>query len=414
MTIEQESRINQFIMFLFRTIEERKKLFAETGHEGFNDYRANGKELPAIIIIIDNYFALSETYESVDGKINLLAREGTKYGLYFVATATNAALVRYKLAINFKMAISLQLIEKGEYSGIVGRTEGLEPANTPGRGLVRGKPPLEFQTALPEFKKMDTEQIIEAFNNNETSRAVPIPVMPSKINIREINKKVGQLAIGLGDNDLCPVYLDLFVTPVVMVAGDPMTGKSTLMVSWIKMLDQAEVYAIDSNGMGLYKLMELPNVIDLTEDAPEFIEQIEEMLADRRKQLIECRRDNGNVKELINSWKQIIFVIDRLSEFINSDKDNLKDLLERIVKKEYGMKVAIIVADNISEFTGNWNSLAKAIKEEQIGVLIGSIKEQGLFTAKPPYGTPEKDLEQGDGYLIIKNRVTGLRFAIIS
>lgn len=415
MTLEQESRINQFMLFVFRSIEERKQLFENNKSESYIDYIQEGNQLPAIIIMIDNYFALSETYEMLDSQMILLAREGLKYGVYLVTTATNAPLIRYKFSVNFKMAVSFQLIEKGEYNEIVGRTEGLEPANLPGRGLVRGKPPLEFQCAMPEFEDCDTEELIEAFSLNEKERAVPIPIMPTKIDIREINNKEGQLAIGLGDNDLQPVYIDISATPVLMVAGDSMTGKSSVMVSWIKMLEGAEVYALDSNSMGLYKLMDMPNVTDLSQvEDEEFVDSIKDMLESRRKQLIDCKRSGGDINELMSTWKQVVFVIDRLSELTSSDRYSLKDLLERIVKRERGIKVTVIASDNTSELASNWDDLGKAIREEQTGVLIGSIKEQSLFSAKLPYGSPEKELEFGDGYMIVKNKYTGLRLAMLN
>lgn len=149
MTLEQEKTILQFTKFLFRTMNERKRIFEDSGADGFADYRARIGKLASLVLVIDNYFALSETYEELDEQMVVLAREGTKYGIYMVVTATNASLVRYKFAINFKNAISLQMTEKSEYEMIVGRTEGLEPSRAAGRGLVRGKPPLEFQTALP-------------------------------------------------------------------------------------------------------------------------------------------------------------------------------------------------------------------------------------------------------------------------
>ncbi|GGH11036.1 type VII secretion protein EssC [Paenibacillus segetis] len=411
MTLEEKGKIDQFVMFLFREMEQRKVLFEESRSEGFNSYRNSGKVLPAIILIIDNYFALSESYDDLDAQIMLLAREGTKYGIYLVATATNATFVRYKLAVNFKLAIAFQMTEKGDYADIVGRTEGLEPMKVAGRGLVRGQPPLEFQTSLPEFEGISTEQLLEMFASMDSTKAREIPVMPSNIDIQEINNEPGRLAIGLGNHDLQSVYIDLYATPVLMVAGESMSGKSTLMMSWISMLEDAAVYALDSSGMGLFQLMGMSHVTDLSEVEDAFIDEITELIDGRRRQLVECRRENGNMKELISAWKQFIIVIDKLSEFTNSDKYTLKELIERIVKQERGMKVAVIVADTISEFSSNWDSLGKAIKEEQTGLLIGSIKEQGLFSAKLPYGTAEKEMELGDGYLIVKNKFTGLRCA---
>lgn len=413
MTLEQETIINQFILFLFRCIEDRKAIFEESGYDSFNDYRASGKIIPAIVVIIDNYFALSETYEEIDVKINVLAREGLKYGIYLVLTATNLSLIKYKLSVNFKMALSFQLIDKSEYGGIVGRTEGLEPDSVLGRGLVRGKPPMEFQAVLPEFEKYGTDEIIELFNRNTTDKAIPIPIMPSKIGIKEINGYDTSLAIGLNDNDLQPVYVDLATTHVFMVAGDSMTGKSTILISWIEMLSDADIYVLDSSSMGLFKVMNKPNVKDLSQIDYSGVQDIEEILKERREQLLDCRRQGGDVKELINSWKQIVFVIDKLSELVDSDNFMLKELLEKIIKNERGMKVAIIAADNTIDLASNWDNLVKAIRNQQTGLLLGSLKEQNLFTARFPYGVQEKEFEFGDGYLISKNKYIGLRCATI-
>lgn len=414
MTLEEKSKIDQFIMFLLREIETRKALFEENGSAGFNAYRNAGKSLPAIVLIIDNYFALSETYEDLDSHIMLLAREGTKYGIYLVATASNATFVRYKLAVNFKMAIAFQMTEKSDYDGVVGRTEGLEPTKVAGRGLVRGKPPLEFQGSLPQLADVSTEELLKMFSELQVQRAKPIPVMPSAINIRQINQEPGRLAIALGNNDLQPVYMDLYSTPVVMIAGEAMSGKSTLLKSWISLLDESEVYALDSSGMGLFDVMGLSHVKDLSEVEEDFVENFKGILDERRQQLAECKRGNGDLQELIRSWKQIIFAFDKLSEFTDGDRYEMKDLMERIVKQERGMKIAIIAADNLSDFSGNWDSFGKSVKEEQTGLLLGSIKEQTLFSARLPYGTAEKEMELMDGYFIVKNRFTGVRCATIS
>lgn len=482
MTLEQESLIQQFVLFVFRIIEERKKLFEDTRTDGFNDYRLNAAgirerggqgsggagtsgaglggsniagtvatsragtdgsniagavaagtsasgapaTLPAIVLVIDNYFALSETYESVDEKMVMLAREGAKYGIYMAVSATNASLVRYKFAVNFKMAVTLQLTDKGEYDGIVGRTEGLEPAKLAGRALVRGKPPLEFQTAVPEYKAAYLEQTLERYaalvRGGTVRPATKIPVMPARIAMAEINGGIGgsRIAIGLGDQDLQPVLVDLAATPVLMVAGDPLSGKSTQLVSWICALaanlgeERLAVYALDSSAMGLYPIMNEPYVTDLAqiEDMYSFLDGVKEELDSRRFKLLETRRAGGDAEALVRSWKQLVFVIDKLSELTEGDQYSLKELLERIVKQERGMKAAVLAADLTGELANNWDSLGKAIREEQCGLLLGSLKEQSLFNARLPYGIQEKEFEAGDGYFIVKNKFTGLRTGV--
>lgn len=419
MTLEQEEKIDQFMRFIFRIMEERRTLFEETGSEGFADYRRSGRKLPGVVLVIDNYFALSETYEDIDTQMVVLAREGFKYGIYLVATATNSALVRYKFSVNFKMAVSFQLTEKSEYDGIVGRTEGLEPAKTAGRGLVRGKPPLEFQAALPEFEGAGAEAMLARFDDPTLPNAVPIPLMPASIDLRALNAGEERLAIGLGSNDLQPVAVDLQATPVLMVAGDAMSGKSTLLVSWVSLLSErqpdAEVYALDSAGMGLYELMRRPNVKDLAaiEDMFEFVEEFKAKLDARRSELLACRMAGGDPAALVKSWNQIVFVIDKLGELTGNDMYSLHELLERIIKQERGMKIAVIAADNTADLASNWDMLGKTIREEQTGVLLGRIKEQNLYSVSFPYGTQERNMEQGDGYFIVKNKYTPMRCGVL-
>ncbi len=418
MTLEQENKINQFMLFLFRVIEERKEKFEETGSDGYVDYRSSGREMPAIVVMIDNYFALSETYEEVDEQMISLAREGTKYGIYLVATATNGSLVKYKFSVNFALAIAYQMTDKHDYDSIVGRTEGLEPTKLGGRGLVRGTPPLEFQTSLPECTEMSTDQLVNELANSTTIRATPIPMMPATVDIRAINSQTEMLAIGLANHDLQPVTINLVANPVVVVAGDPMAGKSTLLVSWVKMLhekvEDLQVYALDSASMGIFDMMNLPSVTDLSsvDDLYELVEEIKTILDERRSQLIECKMAGGDISALTNDWKQIVFVFDRLSEFTSSSMYSLIELLERIVKQERGLKVAVLAADDTADLANNWESLAKLIRDEQTGVILGSLKEQNLFSASLPYGVQEKQLELGDGYFVVKNRYTGLRCAI--
>lgn len=427
-TLEQESRINQFVQFIFRIIEERKKLFEKLSVDNFNSYKAKfDEELPAIFLMVDNYFALSETYELADEKMIVLAREGAKFGIYLIATATNAGLVKYKFAVNFKIAISLQLTEKTEYEHIVGRTEGLEPAPVPGRGLVRNRPPLEFQTALPQLANLSTESLIDKFHTfaeeGKITKAKPIPEMPVRIDIRQINRTTSPntIAIGLTDEELQSAHIDLMATPTLLIAGDSQTGKSTLLVCWVRVLletmgDKVKLYAQDSQSMGLYSIINEPQVTDLGQipDMFVFIEDIKSIIDHRRGQLNECRRNNGSLEELYSSWQQLVFVFDDLNEFSHTGDYALKELLERIVKREYGLKVAILAAGITNDLANNYDAFAKAVRETQSGILLGSLRDQNLYGVRIPYGSAEKEIGFGDGYYVVRNKYVGLRLALMS
>ena len=66
------------------------------------------------MIMINNYEVLGETYESYIDIIASLSREGEKYGIFFVISATGVNAVRGKTAQNFATQLCLQCNEEGD------------------------------------------------------------------------------------------------------------------------------------------------------------------------------------------------------------------------------------------------------------------------------------------------------------
>ena len=435
LTVDRERDIRQFVRYLFRIVENRKTVFEETGSEGFAEYRKtvsgeagsegfaeyrkSGADMPAIVVMIDGYAALSELYEDVDEQLTLFSRDAFRYGVYLVLTCVTTRDVRYKMSTNFKMAVTFELIDKS-YSDIVGRTEGVEPESFRGRGLVKLEKPLEFQAALPELRGAAgitrTKDAVREIAENETRMAAPIPIMPDKIDIAKLNGDKAGFLIGLYDSDLTPVPLDFSAFTSLIITGEPGCGKSTVAAAWINMLPDAEIYAMDSNGAGLTGVLGNRNVRDLSgvDDFEAFTEEIVLLLKTRRNELIEARKRGGDAGLTIASWKQIIFVFDKFSEA--SDNDEYYDFMElvmQIIKREHGMKVAVLALDTLEDFRSDYSDAGKALRNEQTGILLGSIKTQSLFNVGLPYGVPEKELAFGDGYFIKKTRFEGIRAALL-
>ncbi|MCL2664643.1 MAG: type VII secretion protein EssC [Defluviitaleaceae bacterium] len=416
LTIDESSSLRQFARYLLNTAENRKKIFEAENAENFIEYRKNN-EMPAILILIDNYMGLSETYDDIDEQLQNLVRDSFKFGMYFVITAASDYGIRYKMSINFKMAVAFQLVDKSGYSNVVGRTEGLEPEDFPGRGLVRLPVPLELHAFLPELhsdgETASTKEIIDSIAQTESRRAVPIPVMPEKISFEKLNGGSGLMNIGLADFDLAPVSINLADYTALMISGDAGTGKSTLVTTWLSYMKDTVIYAVDSNSMGLMSLYGKENFIDLREkDIDEFTCEFENFIDGRREELIEARRSGGGTDALLDGWQQIVFVFDKMSEFSeNLDYENFKDLLVRIINRERGLKITVIALDTLDGFSGDYETVTKTIKKEQTGILLGSMKDQSLFDSRLPYGAVEKEIMFGDGYLIKKAKHIGFRAA---
>ena len=76
------------------------------------------------------------------------------------------------------------------------------------------------------------------------------------------------------------------------------------------------------------------------------------------------------------------------------------------------MKVTVLALDNIDDLRGDYSDAGRALISEQVGILLGSIRDQPIFNVGLRYGVPEKEFAFGDGYLIKKTRFAGIRAAL--
>jgi len=290
--------------------------------------------------------------------------------------------------------------------------------------LVRHKPPLEFQTANCCFRGMGIEGILDAFDafvrNGKIKRAMSIPLMPDIVDIAGINSGVVAPAmnVALMIETMQPFGFDTTLNHLFLVAGDPGKGKSTVLASMAALMlrrGNARVYLLDSLSAGLYAVAGMENATNMDEvdDEYSFIDDIGAILDTRRRELSECRRSGGDLEGLKAAWEQIVFAIDNLAEFAENASVEMLGLLERIAKKEAGMKAAIWAAGNTTDISGAYDALVKAFKDAQCGILLGSLKDRALFNVAPPYGSFEKqEFDLCEGYLVIRNKYAEIKAAI--
>lgn len=183
----ESEKVTNLFKLLLKEIGKRKKLFADVGGD-YGTYMASGRTpVPNVVVVINNYAAFKEMYGDQEENIAFLSREGTKYGIYFVLTATGTGAVGFRMLQNFKQMITMQMNDETEYSSVVGNTEGLLPARYKGRGLVKLDTVYEFQTAYLS-KEMDTftyiQRCCEVLQYDWPSeRARRIPVLPEKVDV---------------------------------------------------------------------------------------------------------------------------------------------------------------------------------------------------------------------------------------
>ena len=144
---ETEKLVNLFNT-LNRELERRKKIFIDYNGDYNLCIKDSGSTLPGYVVVLNNYELFSETYEDYIDILSGLTREGERYGIMFVITATGVNAVRGKTSQNFSNQLCLQFNDPNDYSSILGSTHGMVPSDILGRGLVKLNGELyEFQTA---------------------------------------------------------------------------------------------------------------------------------------------------------------------------------------------------------------------------------------------------------------------------
>lgn len=181
---EAEKAAN-LVKMLHKETETRKKLFADHGGDYGSYIQFSGSKLPAIVVVISNFAAFTETYEDLEDAIYNLSREGTKYGIYFVITAMGVGSVRFRMLQNFKQLLALQLNDETDYTSILGKTEGLVPSKFEGRGLVRRDELYEFQTARITADAISftfiQQMCVRLSSEWQGATAPGVPVLPERV-----------------------------------------------------------------------------------------------------------------------------------------------------------------------------------------------------------------------------------------
>ena len=254
--ISENEKLTNLFNTLNQELERRKKEFIDYNGD-YNLYIKNsGKTLPRKIVIINNYEVFSETYEDYIDIVAGLSREGERYGITFIITATGVNAVRGKTTQNFSNQLCLDFNDPNDYINILGSTRGMIPSDILGRGLIKIKGIIyEYQTAYP-CKWEDVNRYIKAtctnLNNVIKTKAKKIAVLPNHVRYEDILHKVKDIRsvpIGIEKNSLEIATFNFAKNPISIISAQDVSfldifAKSLARI--IQNIDNTELYMVDS------------------------------------------------------------------------------------------------------------------------------------------------------------------------
>ena len=398
----EAEKIDKLINMLKKELDTRRKSFALQGISTIKAYnQETEKKLPYIVLVIDNLNGVFGHYPDLSEFFEMLLQQGANYGIYLMASMSKEI---FKLSGAVKNNnIALQMKDKSEYSGIVGKTDGLEPENNPGRGLTKGKPIAhEFQTALPAVGVDENEVLanlkaeIKEMSVDATTFAKPIPIMPE---IVTYNSVVGNgIALGLSSDNIEPVTIDYTTSHHCILISEEYKNKGFNIAKVVlkQFVDKAHAKLIVFDN-GADTLSRLGDVADrILGSAQEFDEYISELAAELNQR--------KNATDLSDA-NTIVVAVDDYRTMYEAIDEKTATRLGAIVRMGKGLKVYLVVtevADKIATLCSIEPTI-KNIVSDGIGILVGgTFKSHSAFNSDLDYTTANAMMNESEAY-IVKN-----------
>jgi len=400
---EQAARL--FFMLL-RELERRKDELVSTGETSFAAYhqRIAGAP-PAIVVLVNNYTAFANDYPEQADELIKVASEGGNLGIHVVLTAGSSGAVPMRLANSLSAAIALELNDIGEYPTIVGRTDGLLPARgVPGRGLVRGTPPLEFQAAHPGDQPGDQglrEQFAQLDRAWDGSKARPIPVLPDNVALDVVltpapiwNDQQGfAIPLGIDAETMNPLLVDLAEAQNLLIAGPSMCGKTTVLQGVLLALAEhypparLQFYLSGLTGMQLQPFTRLPHTRAYLEDGGQLNDTVTELvslLRERRRDYEQEQQRTGRAPDeraFAARYPLLVLAIDDYAEARGALSEVFDDTWKELVRLGRRFGLVVVAASATAYFQSFYgDELARALKDQSSVLVLGGTDVDSVNT----------------------------------
>jgi len=433
-----EERLQRLLDKLTNILEERQQILSNADANNLSEYNERFPEqsLPAIVVAVDNFAELRENYEMlVESTVIPLIRRSLSMGVSFVMTSNVPTSMPGKLYNLFGERVTFKQANPDRYMDIVGRG-AIEIDDIPGRGYIRvGRQPLLFHAALPVgiFDETDgRDTLAEADelrlmakhmrDQLETEQFTwrhqpdPIDILPELVPLQNmfdegtVSSKRIQAILGQ-DSSLKPAVFDLSrMGPHFVVAGPPLSGKSTTLYNWVLSLanhyppERVVMVLIDVQRRfvdydGEHRLDELPHVLAAISEA----EELEGLLSNLQN---ECEalttQDTG---------RELFIIIDNyddLSEEIERNRDLSRDLAT--LARRYGRDgLHVIIAGTLDS---SLSDLRRRVQGSNFGIgLQTSQAVETLRVSRTPAALRNRALNVGRGYIVKSGQPTMIQVA---
>ncbi len=424
----EDEKLRSLLRLLHAEINTRKTRLAEVGVSSFSAYKEAGmKDLPQIVVLVDNLTVLKELYLQEEDLLLPLCRDGVAVGITFVIANAQTAGISYRYLNNFEGRMALFCNETSEY-GMVLEGSRMKLPNIAGRALIQlDKNIYESQMYIAfegdkEFERVQAIQKFVSERNKEFvgRKATLIPEIPKNLtadyvkrNLPAVNKE-NHLMLGLDYTSIVPEVLDLTASEMLVLSGKKGTGKDEFAKYFVDVLlsgvfGPTELYILDDmNGKwGAYEFHEKTTLYSTTSDAAiSAVNEISQLAESRYLQLA------SRTLEHLDDEPWLVLLIESNDAILSlSANKSVMAAIRNILGKYKSMKVFLFLT-NIENTTISFHApeLLKLVKDNKRYLIYDDIKNIKLCDVSVSLSRKyTKPLEINDAYYMNDAEVKKLR-----
>lgn len=391
-----DERLENLIRMLEETRKERQHLLSSYGGNLDTYNQRSGKHLPRIVVAMANIASFTELYPDYEDTLVSLTREGPRYGIHFVITASTANAVRMRLGANFGMAIPTMLNDTSDYLTILGSIRDVTPPQQERRGLVKvGKRVLEFQGVSISEPGEETAPLVEALaqglRRKTKAQAAPIPQLPAYVTCADMGDAATKrrLPVGYAKRGIEPVFFDLKKSPYMLVLAndnDPIDRYLRGVRESLALAGNVNYRFVDPHG--LLGSVSDTNVLTTIDEVEAFVERL----------------DAGEEDVDVVVFTSIAQTMTSLSSTVS------RKLQDYLAGEKGAGKVSFVCASEAWRVKSIYDNWYKVISAYGNGIWCGSgFVDQTVFRFSRSLPEYRQVAERSDGFLVMRGEITWVR-----
>ena len=403
----EDEAIGKLAKMILDELSRRKAAMAQMGLMNIVAYREAAQEpVPYIVILVDNFAPVLQLYPELDGFFQTVSREGMGCGIFLMVTANAQNAIGYRIYQNINYVIALRMQDRGDYAALVGRTDGLVPENFPGRGLMKGTPPLEFQAALPAEGANESAQVIAIREMIQMMRAAwqggsapGIPIVPEVVQTADYTGP--GILLGVTCSGAQPCAFDTAQQHFLLISSASKTCMTyhSICQQMTRQLSDVTVIAYgDGADDGIPRIC-----------GAEF----DQAIAGLMPVLQERKRAKTDHPLPLSEYPGILILIDDLKTCFDQIDNETVPRLTNIVNLGKGLNVYMIVngvSDSIDMLYYGGDTFTVSLVKRAAALLIGgSATHHKSFQTNLPLSEASEPLAEAEGYYLLSGQAEKIK-----